>query len=254
MPAHYARGALAGCAPTPAPCHPHRSRPGPHRHHHGPPETPPARPAVRECEHRRHPHPHRRPNHRIPADGHRPRGIHQLARYLDSRRHRASIRCSRRTTYTNTTNAKPATNATATANTDTSDQTPCQLHPRVRAWLNLRSCPQSTCRASTSRSRLNNSLARRALHRMVIAHYLDRAAFRSSCGNRSENPCWPERTELVDARGAQRSIMWENKSQQPTGQLHGLAERLRARCCRSSTLRRRVAGQSTSPVAVTTTP
>ena len=65
---------------------------------------------------------------------------------------------------------------------------------------------------------------------------------------------WPERTELVDARGAQRSVMWENKSQQPTGQFHGLAERVRAGCCRSSTRRRRVAGQSTSPDAVTTTP
>ena len=40
--------------------------------------------------------------------------------------------------------------------------------------------------------------------------------------NRSDNPCWPERTELVNTRGAQKYIVWAHR----TGRLHGLTERL----------------------------
>ena len=48
----------------------------------------------------------------------------------------------------------------------------------------------------------------------------------SPTGNRSDHPCWPERTELVNARAAQRSVVLAHRRQQRAGRLHGVTERL----------------------------
>ncbi len=45
-------------------------------------------------------------------------------------------------------------------------------------------------------------------------------------GNRSDNPCWPERTDAVKARNAQRSVVLLHRPCRRAGRFHGLSERL----------------------------
>ena len=44
--------------------------------------------------------------------------------------------------------------------------------------------------------------------------------------NRSDNPCWPERTKAVNARIAQRSVVSARRTQRRVSRFHGLTERL----------------------------
>ena len=47
-------------------------------------------------------------------------------------------------------------------------------------------------------------------------------------GNRSDNPCWPGRSEVVNGRSAQSFAVMAHRTKRQAGRFHGLTERLPA--------------------------